>query len=64
MVASVSIVGATTPGATAPNDTSFPELDRAVGVLSERATAFARAPVVDKVAWLREIGARFHELSP
>ena len=48
----------------APADTDFPELDQALDVLRERATSFARAPLIDKVAWLREIGSRFHELGP
>jgi acyl-CoA reductase-like NAD-dependent aldehyde dehydrogenase len=64
MGASVSIAAGPKPGAAAPNDTGFPELDSALEVLAERATAFARAPLADKVAWLCEIGARFHELSP
>jgi aldehyde dehydrogenase (NAD(P)+) len=50
------------PGA--PSDTPIPELDRALSTLSERATAFARTPLADKVTWLREIAARFQELSP
>jgi len=49
---------------TAPTDTGFPELERALDVLTERATPFARAPLADKVAWLREIGSRFRELGP
>ncbi|HEY3668603.1 MAG TPA: aldehyde dehydrogenase family protein [Polyangiaceae bacterium] len=49
------------PGA--PRDTPVAELDRALSALSERGTAFARAPLADKVAWLREIARRFHELS-
>ncbi|HEY3254833.1 MAG TPA: aldehyde dehydrogenase family protein, partial [Polyangiaceae bacterium] len=48
----------------APPDTAFPELEQALAILSERATPFARAPLADKVAWLREIGSRFHELGP
>ncbi|MEI9948909.1 MAG: aldehyde dehydrogenase family protein [Pseudomonadota bacterium] len=48
----------------APPDTSFLELERALAVLSERATPFARAPLADKVAWLREISGRFRELGP
>src|SRR6478735_8887703 len=47
-----------------PADTGFPELDQALSVLQERATSFARAPLADKVTWLRELGSRFHELSP
>lgn len=47
-----------------PTETAFPELEQALAVLRERATAFARAPLGDKVGWLREIGSRFHELSP
>ena len=47
-----------------PTDTGFPELDQALTVLKERATSFARAPLADKVAWLREIGGRFRELGP
>ncbi len=64
MGASVSFAATPTSGAAAPNDTGFAQLDTALEVLAGRATAFARAPLVDKVAWLREIGARFHELSP
>jgi aldehyde dehydrogenase (NAD(P)+) len=47
-----------------PTDTGFPELEQALAVLKERATSFARAPLADKVAWLREMGSRFHELAP
>jgi acyl-CoA reductase-like NAD-dependent aldehyde dehydrogenase len=64
MGASVSFATRMQPSAAAPDDTGIPELDGALGVLSERATAFARASLIDKVAWLREIGARFQELSP
>ncbi len=46
-----------------PSDTSASELDRALSTLAEHATAFARAPLVDKVTWLREIASRFQELS-
>jgi acyl-CoA reductase-like NAD-dependent aldehyde dehydrogenase len=48
----------------APTDTGFPELDQALAILGERAMPFARAPLADKVAWLREIGGRFRELGP
>jgi aldehyde dehydrogenase (NAD(P)+) len=48
----------------APTDTGFPALEQALAVLRERATPFARAPLADKVAWLREISARFRELAP
>jgi len=48
---------------TAP-DTGIAELEQALVLLRERASAFARAPLTDKVAWLREIGSRFHELGP
>jgi len=44
-------------------DTASAELDRALATLSERATAFARAPLGDKVTWLRQIAGRFQELS-
>jgi acyl-CoA reductase-like NAD-dependent aldehyde dehydrogenase len=47
-----------------PSDTGFPELEQALAVVKERATSFARAPLADKVAWLREIGSRFRELAP
>jgi acyl-CoA reductase-like NAD-dependent aldehyde dehydrogenase len=47
----------------APGDTATAELDRALATLSERATAFARSPLGDKVTWLREIAGRFQELS-
>ncbi|MET0793954.1 MAG: aldehyde dehydrogenase family protein, partial [Polyangiaceae bacterium] len=62
MGASVSTVIGT--GVPAPADSDFPGLDGALAVLGERATAFARTPLADKVAWLREIRARFHELAP
>jgi acyl-CoA reductase-like NAD-dependent aldehyde dehydrogenase len=48
----------------APTDSDFPELEQALAVLSERATPFARAPLAQKVGWLREIGSRFSELGP
>lgn len=47
-----------------PGDTGFPELEQALAVLADRATAFARTPIADKVAWLREMVSRFHELGP
>ncbi len=47
-----------------PTDTGFPELERALAVLTERAKPFAFAPLADKVAWLREISSRFRELGP
>lgn len=47
-----------------PPDSAPAELDAALAVLAERATAFARATLVDKVDWLREIAGRFHELAP
>ncbi len=59
-VASVS--GTASPDA--PRDSELPELEQALSVLREHATAFARTPLTDKVSWLREIAARFHELSP
>ena len=46
-----------------PSDTSASELDRALTTLAEHATAFARAPLADKVTWLRDIASRFQELS-
>ncbi|HEY5374844.1 MAG TPA: aldehyde dehydrogenase family protein [Polyangiaceae bacterium] len=46
-----------------PSDTSASELDRALSTLAEHATAFARAPLGDKVTWLRDIASRFQELS-
>ncbi|HEX7453006.1 MAG TPA: aldehyde dehydrogenase family protein, partial [Polyangiaceae bacterium] len=46
-----------------PSDTSVSELDRALSTLAEHATAFARAPLGDKVTWLRDIASRFQELS-
>jgi acyl-CoA reductase-like NAD-dependent aldehyde dehydrogenase len=48
----------------APADSDFPTLERALAVLAERATPFARAPLADKALWLREIASRFHELAP
>jgi len=47
-----------------PKDTGTPELEQALAVLRERALPFARSPLADKVAWLREMGSRFRELSP
>src|SRR5450432_66795 len=38
-------------------------VERALETLSARATEFARAPLGDKVGWLREIAGRFHELA-
>src|SRR6267154_2403211 len=38
----------------APGDTPAPELDRALSTLRSHGTAFARASLTDKVAWLRE----------
>ncbi|MEO7035519.1 MAG: aldehyde dehydrogenase family protein [Polyangiaceae bacterium] len=45
-------------------DTPIADLDCALGTLSERATLFARTPLVDKVAWLREMLVRFHGVAP
>ncbi len=45
-------------------DSSVSDLDRALGSLRSHATAFARAPVLEKVAWLREILARFRDVAP
>lgn len=50
--------------AEAPPDTSLPELERALETLAGRAPVFARAPLAEKVAWLRELLARFHDLWP
>jgi aldehyde dehydrogenase (NAD(P)+) len=50
-------------GASANLETPVADLDRALSTLSERATAFARAPLGEKVDWLREILVRFHELA-
>jgi len=47
-----------------PTDTGFPELEQALSVLKEHASSFARAPLADKVTWLRELGSRFCELGP
>lgn len=47
-----------------PKETGFPELEQALSQLKQRATPFARAPLADKVAWLREMGSRFRELAP
>jgi len=47
-----------------PSDTDFPELEQALAIVKERATSFARAPLADKVAWLREMRSRFRELAP
>ncbi len=51
-------------GASAELETSTAELDRALTTLQENASAFARAPLANKVGWLREILRRFHEVSP
>jgi aldehyde dehydrogenase (NAD(P)+) len=52
------------PGAgVAPPDTELKEVERALETLSAHAAEFARAAVRDKVAWLRQILGRFHELS-
>jgi acyl-CoA reductase-like NAD-dependent aldehyde dehydrogenase len=64
MGASSASAATTSEQSDTPRDTAFPELEQALAVLKERATAFARAPLADKVAWLREMGSRFHELSP
>src|SRR6478736_4973029 len=64
MSASSASVMTTSGQPEAPADTGFPELEQALSVLKERATSFACAPLADKVAWLREMGSRFHELSP
>jgi len=62
--AAVSPVKVGTRGPAIPPDTEPAELERALETLSLRATDFARAALADKVAWLREILSRFHELSP
>jgi len=64
MGASGASAVATAERAKSPSDTGFPELEQALAVLRERATPFARAPLADKVAWLREISGRFRELAP
>jgi len=47
-----------------PNDSDYPSIEQALSVLRERATAFARAPLADKVTWLRDVAGRFHEVAP
>ena len=47
----------------APPDTELGEIEAALELLRSRASAFARADLRDKVAWLREIQSRFHELA-
>src|SRR6188768_1816936 len=64
MGASGASAATTGERAKSPSDTGFLELEQALAVLRERATPFARAPLADKVAWLREIGGRFRELAP
>jgi len=66
MIMGASSVSAATTGnrPEAPSDTGAPELEQALAVLQERATTFARAPLAEKVAWLREMGSRFRELAP
>lgn len=64
MGASGASAATTSERAETPIDSGFPELDQALAVLRERATSFARAKLADKVAWLREMASRFHELGP
>jgi len=64
MGASGASAATTGERAKSPSDTGFLELEQALAVLRERATPFARAPLADKVAWLREISGRFRELAP
>ena len=59
-----SIATTTNEPSWTPADTAVPALEEALAVLAERATPFARTPLVDKVAWLREIASRFRELGP
>ena len=47
-----------------PSDSSFTDLERSLETLRGQATVFARAPLADKVRWLREMAARFHDLAP
>ena len=47
-----------------PEPTDLAEVELALAVLAERATAFARSPLGDKVAWLREILTRFEDIAP
>ena len=46
------------PTVDTPRDSELAQLEQAVVVLREHATAFARAPLSDKVAWLRQVAAR------
>jgi len=64
MGASSANAGATGDRQELPAETGYPELEQALAVLRERASAFARAPLTEKVAWLREMASRFHELGP
>jgi acyl-CoA reductase-like NAD-dependent aldehyde dehydrogenase len=51
-------------GASVKLETSVADLDIALASLSEHATAFARAPLSEKISWLGEILVRFRELAP
>ncbi|HEY2406070.1 MAG TPA: aldehyde dehydrogenase family protein [Polyangiaceae bacterium] len=44
--------------------TSRAELDRSLTVLAESARSFARSPVAEKAAWVRQILGRYYELCP
>jgi aldehyde dehydrogenase (NAD(P)+) len=56
-----SSAGSFDPGT--PPDTELKEVEAALETLSERATAFARTDLGEKVGWLREILSRFEELA-
>jgi aldehyde dehydrogenase (NAD(P)+) len=64
MGASGTSAATTSGGPETMTDSGFAELEQALAVLAERATPFARAPIADKVSWLREIRGRFRELGP
>ncbi|HET7543329.1 MAG TPA: aldehyde dehydrogenase family protein [Polyangiaceae bacterium] len=64
MGASAASSGTTGDFPQLPTETGFPELEQALSVVKEHATSFARAPLADKVAWLREMSSRFRELGP
>src|SRR3954468_16045588 len=64
MGASSANAATTGDHSTTPAETGLPALEQALAILRSRATPFARAPIADKVGWLREISSRFRELGP
>ena len=64
MGASAANAAKTSEWSETPGDSGFPDMEQALRVLKQNASSFARAPLADKVAWLREIASRFRELGP